>query len=63
METKIMVAVRLIKNCPLLKAYGLDVETLHPVGERMYEGFLLALLHAFVRPLEKTVSKQMNMVL
>ena len=29
----------------------------------MYEGFLLALLHAFVRPLEKTVSKQMNMVL
>lgn len=28
----------------------------------MYEGFPLALMHAFVRPLEKTVSKQMNMV-
>jgi len=29
----------------------------------MYEGFPFALLHAFVRPLEKSVSKQMNMVL
>lgn len=39
------------------------METLHPVGEWMREGIPLALLHAFAELLDKTVSKQMNMVL